>query len=390
VLPGIRAAAAVAALTALTVAGCHRPAPGQGQGAGPDPTWVALPPPAPDGDTGRVSVRQVVYCGGHWVLVGAEVAADGATRPMAWRSPDGRSWQPFVVRADSHYGRAAVLYTAACRDGLLAALGARSGGVHGNPRVTGWRQTGDRTLTEVPAPFELFGGPTAASVGRITAGPAGWLIVGNRVSGAAVWRATDPADVALVEAAPGLASDAQGRTWAHDAVAGPDGWLVVGGIGRTGRPERDPLAWVSRDGLSWQRREVPGVTGYDELQRVVVVDGHPVAVGPRGATFGVWRDEGRGWAQVGHFGRIGGGAGSVADLAVLDGELWAAVSDGERHRFWVSRDAGGSWREPPGPAAELPSGGGRTVTLAAHDHRLLVAVDDGTGPRLWWAWPPDR
>ncbi|ROT31113.1 hypothetical protein EF879_15860 [Micromonospora sp. HM5-17] len=322
-------------------------------------------------------------CGGRWILAGAELSADGTARPMAWHSPDGRAWEPFVVRPDSHYGRRAVLYATACRDGVLAALGTQAGGAHGNPRVTAWRQAEDGALVEVPAPFELFGGPDAAHVGRMTAGPAGWLIVGSRVSGAAVWRAGDPARFELVAAAPGLASDAEGRTWAFDAVAGPDGWLVVGGVGRTGRIERDPLAWVSRDGLSWQRRAVPGAPGYDELQRVVLINGHAVAVGPSGSTFGVWRDEGRGWVAVGHFGRIGGGAAIVADLAVLDGELWAAVSDGRHHRVWVSADEGGSWREVPAPVPELPAGGGRAVALAAQGHRLLIVVDDGSGVRLW-------
>ncbi|MFC6020218.1 hypothetical protein ACFP2T_29120 [Plantactinospora solaniradicis] len=395
---GLRVGAVVAVLAVLSLAGgCREPVRGGDQaGGGPidpvgpiDPSWVSSTLPAPDGGAERLMVRDVSSCADRWFVVGGAVAADGTERPVAWRSADGRSWEPLAVRADSFYGRRAVLYAAACRDGRLAALGAHAGGVHGNPRVTGWRQTDDGSLAEVSAPFELYGGPTAASVARMAVGPSGWLIVGNRISGAAVWVATDPAAFEIVEGAPGLASDAAGRTWAFDAAAGPDGWLAVGGIGRTGRVERDPVAWVSRDGRGWQRQEVPGTPGYDELQRVAVVNGHRIAVGPRGTTFGAWRDDGSGWVVAGRFGSTqGSGAATVSGLVAIDGQLVAAVSDGTAYQLWISEDEGGSWRSLRGPVPGMPAGASRSVTLGVEDHRLVLALDDGTGSTLWSTGTP--
>ncbi|MBE1492215.1 hypothetical protein [Plantactinospora soyae] len=396
-LRGRRVGAVVAVLAALALAGgCREPLRGdEARGdridreAPIDPGWVASTLPAPDGGAERLMVRDVAACADRWFLVGGAVAADGTERPVAWRSGDGRSWEPLAVDAESFYGRRAVLYAVACRDGRLAALGARAGGVHGNPRVTGWRQTDDGFLAEVPAPFELFGGPTAASVARMAGGPSGWLIVGNRISGAAAWVTGDPAAFEIVEAAPGLASDAAGRTWAFDATAGPGGWLAVGGIGRSGRVERDPVAWVSRDGRGWQRQEVPAITGYDELQRVTVVDGHRIAVGPRGTTFGTWRDDGSGWVPAGRFGSTeGGGTATVSGLVGIDGQLYAAVSDGTAQRLWISDDEGGSWRPMRGPVPNLPAGAARAVTLGTQGHRLVLAVDDGTHSTLWSTGTP--
>ena len=46
---------------------------------------------------------------------------------------------------------------------------------------------------------------------RLVAGPAGFLITGNRTSGAAVWTSPDASEFEIIEAAPGLASDAARR-----------------------------------------------------------------------------------------------------------------------------------------------------------------------------------
>lgn len=372
----------------LLAGGCREPAwDVRAQDDEINPSWSALFLRGSGAE--RLMVRDVVACAGRWFLVGGAAADDGTERPVAWRGVDGRAWEPLSVRADSFYARQSVLYAAACRDGRLAALGAQAGGVHGNPRVSGWRQPDGGSLVEVPARFELYGGPTAASVTRMTAGSPGWLIVGNRISGAAVWTAPDPTAFEIVEAAPGLASDAEGRTWAFDATAGPDGWSAVGAIGRAGRVERDPMAWVSADGLHWRRQEVPAITGYDELQRIVTVDGHRIALGPRGSRYGAWRDDGHGWTVVGEFGTTDGdGPATVAGLVGIDGQLWAAASDGTGYRLWISDDEGGSWRAVQGPAPAMPAGADRGVALGVQDHRLLLAVDDGAGARLWSTGTP--
>jgi hypothetical protein len=351
------------------------------------PTWSEVTLPVPAG-TGRAVPRDAAECAGRWYVVGAVAAPDGGTVPAAWTSTDAQTWTPVPVRPRTFYGRQNVLYTVACREGRMAAVGGKVGGAHGNPRVSSWRQLDDGSLDEVLAGFELYGGPYAVNVARLTAGPAGWLIVGNRTSGAAVWLSPDSKQFRILEGVPGLASDGAGETWLFDAVPVTDGWLAVGGIIGKGRIDRDPMAWTSPDGRTWTRVEVPGTEEYDELQRVVVADDTPVAVGLRGRAFGAWRREGDGWAAAGGFGApAGSGVPAVRGLAVTPDGVLAATSDGVAHALWLSPDRGGSWRGVSAPAA-MPVGADKAVAVAAGGGSLLLLVDDGRAGRAWLAPTP--
>ncbi|GIJ42187.1 hypothetical protein [Micromonospora andamanensis] len=365
----------------VLLAGC--PA-GNGETDEPDPVavvWQRVQLPSPDGP-GRVVLRDLAVCGGSWYAGGAVADGSGGTRPAAWSSRDGARWTPVPVVADSYYGRRSVLFSIACRDGRAAAVGGKVGGAHGNPRVSTWWQRGDGTLVEVAASFETYGGPKAVNVSRLAAGPAGWLIVGNRASGAAAWVSPDAAEFTLIEGAPELSSDEQGVTWVFDAVAGPSGWLAVGGLLAPGRIDRDPVVWTSVDGRGWRRTVLPGTEAYEEMQRVVLVDGAPVAVGLRGRGFGAWRQESTGWAAAGRFGGVAGGVPSVGGLAASAGQILAVVSDGERYGGWLSVDRGDTWRVVELPVA-APVGADRAVGLTADGGRWWLAVDDGVETSLW-------
>ncbi|MEU8297361.1 hypothetical protein AB0C04_08760 [Micromonospora sp. NPDC048909] len=380
----LRRVIAMFGLSAVLLAGCDR-APARVDPEPLAPAWQQVTLPAPPGASGRLLLRDAVACAGRWYLVGGVADAAGGTRPAAWTSTDGPAWRNVPIRADSFYGRQNVLYAVGCRDGVAAVIGAKVGGAHGYPRVSTWRQLPDGGLVEVQAPFETFGGPKAVNVSRLAGGPAGWLIAGNRSSGAAAWVSPDAAEFALVEGAPELATDATGVSWAFDAVAGPAGWLAVGGLLPPGRIDRDPAVWASSDGRSWQRTVLPGSRDYEELQRVVLVDGVPVAVGLRGGTFGAWRQEPGGWVAAGGFGRrAASGVPSVTSLVAAGGRLVVAVSDGERHSVWESVDRGGSWRAVRTPAEPL-AGADRDVALVAVGDRWWLAVDDGQRGGLWTA-----
>jgi hypothetical protein len=379
-----RTVAAVAAASLL--AGCDT-APADRSGPPDRPlavAWTAVDLPPQPGPPGRAVVRDAVACAGRWFLVGAVAGAGDDTRPAAWASPDGRVFTPVPVRGDSAYGRRNVLYSAGCRDGRLAAVGAKPGGAHGNPRVSSWRTDEAGRLVEVAAPFELYGGPSAVNVARVVGGDPGWLVVGNRTAGAAVWTSPDAARFAIVQGAAGLASDAAGGTWATDAVAVGSSWVVVGAVTTPGRTGRDPMVSVSADGRSWTRRPVPGADGYEEAQRVGVVGGAPVAVGLRGARFGAWRDGGAGWAPAGVFGSTDGpGPPTVSALATVGDRLVVSTSDGAGYRLWVSADSGGVWRPVGDPPTPLPGGPDTAVAVAGGAGRMLVAADDGRAVRVW-------
>ncbi|MBY8872683.1 hypothetical protein K7640_12635 [Micromonospora sp. PLK6-60] len=384
-----RRALAALGVLAVLVAGCD-PAAGGDDGA-PEPVrpgWRELTLPAPPGPPGRVQVRDAAACGGRWFVVGGVADAAGETRPAAWSSVDGATWTALALHPRTYYGERHVFYSAACRDGRVALLGAKRGGAHANPRTSSWRQLPDGSLDEVIAPFDLFGGPYAVDVARMVAGGRGWLITGNRTSGAAVWWSSDSARFTLVEREPQLASDGAGETWNFDAVETAAGWLSVGGIVPAGRVDRDPLAWISPDGVAWRRVPVPGGPEYDELQRVVALDGRPVAVGLRGRAFGAWRadgDPGGAWRAAGGFGRPrADGIPGVRGLAVTGATLWAATTDGFAYAVWRSVDGGDAWVPVtlPGPA---PAGAERAVALLGAGDDLLLLIDDGQRSRVFLA-----
>ncbi|WP_328852079.1 hypothetical protein OG994_02585 [Micromonospora globbae] len=385
-----RVLAVCGVLAVLVVAGCGRGTAVDGDDPPPvRPAWRSVTLPAPPGAPGRPMVRDAAVCAGHWYLVGGVADGSGAIRPAAWSSGDGLVWSALPVSPSSFYGRQQLLYAAACREARLAALGAATGGVHGNPRTSSWIQASGGALREVPAPFERFGGPRAVSAARVVGGPAGWLIVGARADGAAVWTSVDGGGFTLREGLPELAGDGRGRTSAYDGSALGSGWLVVGAVLPAGGTVLAPVAWTSADGVGWRRVELPAPGGRGQAQRVVAVAGSVMAVGPVGDGFAAWRASvaagaAGSWRRVGGFPAAGSGVASVAGLAGVDRVLVAAVADGEGHALWCSADSGGSW-SPVVMPAEVPDRGDAAVSVVAHGGRLLVSADDGRGSRAWWA-----
>ncbi|MFC4150271.1 hypothetical protein ACFO0M_28800 [Micromonospora mangrovi] len=386
-----RCALAVLGLVAVLLAGCR--ASGHAAPTSPEPArpaWQSVTLPVPPGAPGRLLLRDATACAGRWFVVGALVDAAGVTRPAAWTSADAVGWTPLRPVPRSPYGAENVLTAAGCRDGRLAAVGGRSGGVHGNPRISTWRQSGDGSLVEVPAEFEVFGGPDAVNVGRIAGGPRGWLISGNRSTGAAAWLSADGSDFRLVSGVPGLAADGAGRPWVSDGVATGSGWLLAGSVLSSGRTGSDPVVWRSADGLTW-RRAVLSVAATDEdLQRVVRLGERVVAVGRRGDGLGAWLGDGGAWRAGGGFGGAGTDRpGRVWASAAVAGGVLAVVAGGATGAGWFSRD-GVAWSSVTLPVA-VPARSDRTVAVAGGDASALLLVDDGTGAQVWRAdgpWSP--
>lgn len=350
--------------------------------------WVERPLPAPGGAPGRSVVRDAVGCGDGWWVVGAvfldRPSETRDTRPAAWFSPDRQTWTSVPVETGTYWGRRAILNSVACSRGRIAAVGARSGGAHGNPRVTTFRMEGG-TLVDVPALFTQYGGVSATNVGPIAGSPTGWLITGNRTSGPGVWFTDDPREFTRVEAEPGLTdhgdleSLAQGAGWAGDE------WVVVGSGARTGRHlDPDPLAWTSKDGLVWTLGEMPAADGIQDVHRVVLLDdGRVLAVGRSGDGFAAWVRDDDGWEAPVSFGAIADewrGAPYVASLASTPAGVLATVSTGNRYELWQTGD-GRAWQRVDVPL-EPQTAGDHTLMAVAGDDLLLVA-DAGDGGHVW-------
>jgi hypothetical protein len=372
------------AVSAVLVGGCSSEDHPSGPRA--DLSWQEVQLPFPPGPTGRVAVRDATSCDGTWYVVGAVIGDDGSSRPAAWTSSDGTAWRSMAVDPADYWAKRAILSSVACRDGQVAAIGAKSGGAHANPRTSSWYQRADGALVDMRATFVLYGGSQAVSVNRIAAGPEGWLIGGNRRTGAAVWLSSDATDFRLVDDDPALSSDAALQTAALDQVHDGAGWTVVGRAALPGRISPVPMAWTSPDGLRWQRQEVrPGTDGYADLERVIRVDDDVLAAGIRGERFGTWRRANGRWKAHATFGALdqgGSGAPFVSGLASASDHPLATASDGTRFHLWA--DLGDGWHEVATPT-HPDTAGDQQLTVAAASQKVLLLADDGRSGRIWLA-----
>ena len=351
--------------------------------------WKAQDLPSPPGRAGRIAVRDAVMCAGSWYLVGGVFTADGESRPAVWSSPDATSWTSLRLAPDGYWARRSVLSSVACRNGKLAMVGAKSGGAHGNPRVSTWHQRPDGVFVDVEAGFELYGGPQAVSVGKLAAGPDGWLIAGNRTSGAAVWVSPDATEFTLIDDDPQLSKDDQFDTFAMDQVHDGREWTVVGSATTAGRLPRVPMSWRSEDGRTWQREEVPATAEFNDLEEVVSLGDRLVAVGIRGDTFGTWERREGGWRPGARFGALdddGRASPFVSALTVTGERLVVTVSDAAAYAMWTST-GGEDWRQVRTPTHPTTAGE-HTMSVASDGDQVLLLADDGEHGRVWTArWP---
>jgi hypothetical protein len=265
---------------------------------------------------------------------------------------------PFEPLPTSYYGPKQVITSVACTGDRVAMIGSVPGGAHGNPRVSTWRLDGGRVV-ENSAPFETYGGANALGVGRMAGGPAGFVIAGNRTSGAAAWLSADARTFTLFENATGLADDDTHVTMARDAVAMPDGrWAIVGGTAVRQSLDEQAAVWLTADGHGWTRADPPATTGFNEIQRVVRQGDDVLAAGVHDTAFVLWRWHAGSWATVGS--AFGGDPAGVRSLAVAGGKPVLA--------------GGGLWID--GHAAVTPEA---PTAVAGRGGTLLMA---STG-RLW-------
>ncbi|MFD2763127.1 hypothetical protein [Micromonospora eburnea] len=365
---------AVLGLVVVLAAGCREGAPA---GAAPEPirpAWRPVTLPVPPGAPGRLVLGDAAACAGRWFVVGAVADAAGGTRPAAWTSDDGLSWRTVSVAAASYYGRQDVLFAATCHGGRLAALGARAGGAHGNPRVSAWIRPDGGPLVEASSSGDLSGGVPDGDVARLAGGgPGGWLVVGGGEHAPGSWSSADGRRFRRHPAAAGDADVAGAAV--YDVLAGAGDWWAVGSV--TGRGRLDPVGsvWRSGDGRDWRRVALPSPDGAAELQRVAWAGGGPVAVGRSGDGFRAWRWSGGEWSAGARFGAAdSAGAPVVRGFAAVGVELWAVVARGGGCRLWWSPDRGGSWREVVPPV----SGGARAALAVQHGRLLAIFGGDGS------------
>lgn len=348
-------------------------------------TWSEVTLPVPPGPTGRVAVRDAVHCGDRWYVVGGIFIDADNSRPAAWSSADGTTWTSEVLEPRGYWSRRSVLSSVACHDDQVAMIGAKSGGAHGNPRVATWHVRDDGSFVDVVAGYTLFGGAQATNVGGLAGGPDGWLIVGNRTSGAAVWGSADATEFTLTDDDPQLSSDDRLTTFAIDQVPDGAGWVVVGSASVEGRLARVPQAWTSPDGQTWERETVPSSEEFNDLERVVQHRAGLLALGLRGEKFGAWRrDESGVWELAEEFGELDpdrSASPSVSGLTLAGSDVLATVSDGTRYQLWAA-PGDEPWRPVETPTRP-ETGGEQVMTVASDGTTVLLLTDDAESGKVW-------
>jgi len=332
------------------------------------------PPPSPHALSWRevtlpaagATVQDVAFCDDHWLAVGGL-----PTGPAAWRSTDGTTWTGVPLAPVSFYGKQSTIFTVACRGADAVAVGAASGGAHGNPRTSTWRSRADGSWLEYEPAFTQFGGQDSVGVGAAAASlaaPAAWSIVGNWLGpdgspGPALWHSADGASFERSLVAPG--SSARGT----DVAPLPGGgWLVAGeayGATLTG------ASWTSKDGTTWTPVPVGG-----PLALVTPYADGTLGVGPAGA----WWFDGEAWQQRGGFGDANGWRFLGLSAAAGGGPAVVTAAAGSTCRMWTTTDGGARWQEVAMPLS-LPVTAETVAATAVHTDTVLLA----TGARLWLA-----
>ena len=375
VAPGLATALVAAVLAACTSVD---------QSPKPHPlalAWHDTGLPSPAGE--RAVVRAATWCAGHWVVVGATATTDGRTRPAVWTSTDAEQWQTMAMHpGHDFYTAQEILESVACSRGRLAVVGSKSGGAHGMPRTASWRERADGSLVAVSAPFALFGGSEALTVGGMAGGPRGYLLAGTRTNGAAVWHSARGELFRLYDGDPGLASTSLVDTQALDAVPYGNRWVVAGEVTNQDGSLRAAV-WAADPDTSWTRADLPGASSLSTAERLVVTPAGLDAAGLLDDGIGVWALRNGSWRLTERFGSSapnGSEPSYVTGLASPQGRLVATYSDGARFRLWVGEDV-------PMPT-EVAVDGDRTATVAAHGDPLLLVTDDDHTGRAWVATIP--
>jgi hypothetical protein len=328
---------------------------------------------------------------------GGRTVAVGSTNGDAaiWNSADGRQWRRARTGITNH-GRRRLVGVTSGPAGWLAVgyqmATAKQPLVITSSDGSSWLP--DSSFESRPnSPLAPF---AAAS------GPAGYVIVGEDSFSAAAWLSTDLKSWGRGTGAQAhdiVGTPSTGR-WMHGVVAGPFGYVAVGGLNdptvRDGPPTR-PAVWASPDGRTWALHQLPLPGGADQatFQQAAARDNVILAAGTAAMPSG-WKafafvstDGGKTWQEP----QLPGVANHsiVTALTATPRGFVIAGSTGLLGRttvnLWVSGD-GRSWSYVRAKGA-VPSGNAdqRLTALTPIGGQLVstgLACDYlGEQPTLW-------
>jgi hypothetical protein len=336
---------------------------------------------------GRVLVRAAFECGQDLVVLGATADAAGGTSPAAWRV-SGTEARPLTLDPGRDpYAAEAILTAGACRpDGRMSLFGSKAGGAHGMPRSSMWRGRADGSMVATRNPFEVFGGPNVGSYGTMAADARGWVMVGTRTTGGAVWSSQDGGHYRLREGVFGAGS------FVRDVRRDDAGWVAAGFVVEDGAPR--PEAWTSPDARRWTPHglAVQG-DGLSEAGRLAPLEGSDLSLaGFDSGRLALWDEAGGAWSREAALPKAlsslaagGGQPAYVTGAAAGHPGLAVTFSDGTTFRG-VNRTPSGTWLRLPLPE-RVPVSGDALVAVIPYGGSIALLVDDGRSGRLYLERP---
>lgn len=323
---------------------------------------------------------------------------DGVHRPALWRSENAVEWTSVVVEPRTGYGEVSELFTLACNASGLVAIGAATGGAHGNQRTVSWVLDADGILREAPANFELYNGPRQIGVRTISTSPGGWTILGTRVNvngrmGASSWTSASGRDFVIHDDDAALSALPDEQTqgldmspFGSELLAVGERWRVQGSSFDT-----DGIAWTSPDGITWKRWAPDGLNlggrSAQRAQRVIASDRRVMIAGTETGDlvrFVAWtRDEKKRWkrSSIRPLGVSDDVLSNVTGSVIWKGRYVVGARVGEQLAAALSPD-GRTWRKVSLPD-DAPSGSRAKLTFAQHDGALLVGAKSENGGAAW-------
>jgi hypothetical protein len=225
--------------------------------------------------SGHGEMNSVVAFRGGFVAAGGAGPAFGEGRSAAfWTSADGRQWQRVPDAPGLHAGH---VWGVAVSRGKLVAVGT-SGDPQNGPAVS-WTSRDGRDWTRSEAGPEMEGVMLS-----ITGARSGFVAVGRSSDGsmAAAWQSRDGVRWQAAPPAPSLESDtAYGAHAEMSDVMRLGGRLVaVGWVSSSANGTG--VAWTSRGGLTWERLPSAASLPGGGMAAVIAHDGQVVAVGSTG------------------------------------------------------------------------------------------------------------
>ncbi len=323
----------------------------------------------------------------------------GVHRPALWWSTDAVEWREAPIEPRTGYGEVSELFTLACNASGLAAVGAATGGAHGNPRTVSWVLDADGVLREAAANFELYNGPRQISVRTITASPAGgWTILGTRVNangrmGATSWTSPGGRDFVIHDDDGALSAAVNEQTQGHDVAPYGESLVAVGErlLVRDDNFDTNAIVWTSSDGERWNRWAPRGLDlggrSDQRAQRVASSAGDLLIAGTETGTsvrFVAWTQRvGKQWRRsaVRVLGSSDDVLSNVSAATIWRGRFLIGARVGDAPRVALSSD-GRSWTKVLLPA-DAPTGSRTKISFAEHGGDLIVAVRSENGGAAW-------